>query len=106
MKLRRDRRPPVPARGGSVLKNLAAGRTGRGGGPCVGKGVQPIIGCQLALTRTDNPRLTPDPIVPLAQDAAGLANLQRLSSQGFLDTASGQKPQLPFDYIAQHAAGV
>ena len=73
---------------------------------CVGKGIQPIIGCQLALTRPDNPRLPPEPIVLLAQDATGLANLQRLSSQGFLDTDPGLKPQLPFDRIAQHAAGL
>src|SRR5215472_1640155 len=45
---------------------------------CAAKGVQPIIGCQIALSRTDNPRLPPDPIVLLAQDAAGLDNLQRL----------------------------
>ena len=73
---------------------------------CVGKGIQPIIGCQIALTRADNPRLPPDPIVLLAQDATGLANLQRLSSIGFLDTDPGLKPQLPFDRIAQHAAGL
>jgi DNA polymerase-3 subunit alpha len=73
---------------------------------CVAKGIQPIIGCQLALTRADNPRLAPEPIVLLAQDATGLANLQRLSSAGFLDTDPGQKPQLAFDRIAQHAAGL
>src|ERR1700744_568863 len=50
------------------------------------KGIQPIIGGQIALTRTDNSRLPPDPIVLLAQNPAGLANLQRLSSSGFLDT--------------------
>jgi DNA polymerase-3 subunit alpha len=72
---------------------------------CAGKGIQPIIGCQLALTRTDNPRLAPEPVVLLAQDATGLANLQRLSSQGFLDTDPGRKPPLAFDRIAQHAAG-
>ncbi len=38
---------------------------------CVAKGIQPIIGCQMALARADNPRLAPDPIVLLAQDAAG-----------------------------------
>ena len=48
---------------------------------CAAKGVQPIIGCQIALARADNPRLPPDPLVLLAQDAAGLANLQRLSSR-------------------------
>jgi DNA polymerase III subunit alpha len=73
---------------------------------CVAKGIQPIIGCQLALTRADNARLAPEPIVLLAQDQTGLANLQRLSSAGFLDSDPGQKPQLPFDRIAQHAAGL
>src|SRR6185437_547479 len=73
---------------------------------CMGKGVQPIIGCQVALARTDNPRLPPDPIVLLAQDAAGLANLQRLSSLGFLATEPGLEPQVPFDTLATHAAGL
>src|SRR5580704_2575477 len=49
---------------------------------CVAKGIQPIIGCQIALARTDNVRLPPDPLVLLARDATGLANLQRLSSIG------------------------
>jgi len=73
---------------------------------CTAKGVQPIIGCQLALTRADNPRLPPEPIVLLSQDPAGLANLQRLSSRAWLDTDPGLKPQLPFDHIAEHAAGL
>ena len=61
---------------------------------CAAKGIQPIIGCQIALTRADNPRLPPDPLVLLAQDATGLANLQRLSSHGFLETDPGLKPQV------------
>ncbi|HUB16553.1 MAG TPA: DNA polymerase III subunit alpha [Acetobacteraceae bacterium] len=73
---------------------------------CTAKGVQPVIGCQLGLTRTDNPRLTAEPIVLLAQDPAGLANLQRLSSRAYLDTDPGLRPQLPFDRIAEHAAGL
>src|SRR6201996_6189191 len=73
---------------------------------CTGKGIQPIIGCQIALARADNPRLPPDPIVLLAQDAVGMANLQRLSSLGFLATDPTLKPQLPFDRIAEHAAGL
>jgi DNA polymerase III subunit alpha len=73
---------------------------------CAAKGIQPIIGCQIALSRTDNPRLPPDPIVLLAQDAIGLDNLQRLSTRGFLETDPGLKPQLAFDTIAQHAAGL
>jgi DNA polymerase III subunit alpha len=73
---------------------------------CAAKGIQPIIGCQIALARPDNPRLPPDPIVLLAQDATGLANLQRLSSAGFLDTDPGLKPQLALDTITAHAAGL
>src|SRR5580700_4808435 len=54
---------------------------------CTAKGIQPIIGCQIGLARADNPRadtprLPPDPLVLLARDATGLANLQRLSSRG------------------------
>ncbi|MBV9758241.1 MAG: PHP domain-containing protein, partial [Alphaproteobacteria bacterium] len=56
---------------------------------CADNGVQPIIGCQLAIARADNPRQAPDALVLLAQDAAGLANLQRLSSIGFLETEPG-----------------
>ena len=56
---------------------------------CAGRGVQPIIGCQMALTRADLPALAPDPVVLLAQDQAGYLNLQRLSSLGFLQTRSG-----------------
>ncbi|MSP01636.1 MAG: DNA polymerase III subunit alpha [Acetobacteraceae bacterium] len=73
---------------------------------CIGKGVQPIIGCQIALTRADNPRLAADPLVLLARDAAGLANLQRLSSIGFLDTDPSLKPSLALDVIRAHAEGL
>src|SRR5690242_13242774 len=73
---------------------------------CAGKGIQPIIGCQIALTRADNQRLPPDPIILLAQNPIGLANLQRLSSWGFLDTDPGLKPQVAIDVIAEHGAGL
>ena len=73
---------------------------------CAAKGVQPILGCQIALTRADNPRLPPDPVVLLAQDATGLANLQFLSSRAFLQTDPGLKPQLTLEAIAQNAAGL
>ncbi len=73
---------------------------------CTAKGVQPIIGCQVALARPDNIRLAPDPIVLLAQNAAGFANLQRLSSAGFLETDPGLKPQLTLDNLCAHAEGL
>src|SRR5580700_5628082 len=61
---------------------------------CVNSGIQPIIGCQVGLARADNARLPPDPIVLLAQDDTGFANLRYLSSIGFLETDPGLKPQL------------
>ena len=73
---------------------------------CTSNGVQPIIGCQVALSRADNPRLAPDPLVLLAQNAAGLANLQRLSTIGFLETDPSLKPQLAAEVIAAHAEGL
>lgn len=51
---------------------------------CAKAGVQPIVGCQISLTRADNRALPPDPVVLLAQDEQGLANLRTLSSLGFL----------------------
>ena len=77
-----------------------------------GKGVQPIMGCQLWLSRTvsdDRPeaeRLAPDPVVALAMDATGLDNLQRLSSLSFLGADGSGRPCLGFDTLAQHAAGL
>ena len=71
-----------------------------------GKGVQPIIGCQMALTRADNPRLAPDPIVVLAQNAAGFSNIQKLSSRGFLETDPGHKPQIDRNTLAFHSEGL
>ena len=81
-------------------------------GACAGKGVQPIVGCQLFLTRAaaderpDIARLLPDPIVALAMDAQGLENVQRLSSHGFLRDDPSGKPTVTLDLLQSHAAGV
>src|ERR1700759_2931353 len=63
---------------------------------CAGKGVQPIVGCQISLTRADNPLLAPDPVVLLAQDAVGLANLRALSSAGFIESDPAA-PHVPIE---------
>jgi DNA polymerase-3 subunit alpha len=79
---------------------------------CSGKGVQPIIGCQLNLTRAatdDRPeqvRLLPDPIVALAMNAQGLENVQRLSSHGFLRDDPSGKPTITLDLLRGHSEGV
>jgi DNA polymerase III subunit alpha len=73
---------------------------------CTGKGIQPIVGCQLALTRPDNLRAAPDNLVLLAQNKAGFDNLQKLSSHGFLDTDTGLKPQISLRMLSEHAEGL
>ena len=73
---------------------------------CAAAGVQPIVGCQLALARADNPRLPPDPVALLALNPAGYANLQRLSSASFLGVASGLVPQITLEALMAHDGGL
>jgi DNA polymerase-3 subunit alpha len=83
---------------------------------CAAKGIQPIMGCQLNLARAateegggragDPHRNRPDPIVALAMDAAGLENLQRLSSAGYLGSDPSGEPCLSLDQLGAHAAGI
>jgi DNA polymerase-3 subunit alpha len=68
-------------------------------------GIQPIIGCQLALRREEGEGQgrngnggsapQPDPLVLLAKDEAGYRSLLRLVSMAFLETPSGETPQVP-----------
>jgi DNA polymerase-3 subunit alpha len=82
---------------------------------CSGKGIQPIMGCQLFLSRAateeagralDPQRSRPDPIVALARDAAGLENLQRLSSAGYLAGDASGEACVGLDALAAHARGL
>ncbi len=75
------------------------------------KGVQPIMGCQLWLARPaadQRPGLPvpPDPLILLAADPAGFANLQRLSSLGYMGDDPSGKPALPLADICAHAGGL
>jgi DNA polymerase-3 subunit alpha len=69
---------------------------------CIGQGVQPIIGCQLAITH----KTTADPIVLLAQTPLGFANLQKLSSISFLKSDAVSKPQITTQELLSHAQGL
>ena len=71
---------------------------------CTKEGVQPIIGCQLGLKR-EGINLPPDNVVLLAQNAAGYANLQRLTSASFLE-GDGVKPQITREALLEHAEGL
>jgi DNA polymerase-3 subunit alpha len=80
-------------------------------------GVQPVIGCQLAITREDAQGLggplagpagrpAPDPIVVLVQDEAGYRNLMRLVSKAFLETPSGEAAQVALADLKAMNAGL
>ncbi|SDE46891.1 DNA polymerase III subunit alpha [Rhodospira trueperi] len=75
---------------------------------CADAGVQPIVGCQVAVRNTDEPRRRgagmrdmrrpdPDPVVLLAQTDTGLTHLQTLLSKAFLETPSGERPQVSLE---------
>ncbi len=79
----------------------------------LGAGVQPIVGCQVALAHDpaqpgERPRL-PAPIVLLAQSEAGYRNLLKLNTRLYIDgTMSGAAnlPQVTLDELAGHADGL
>ncbi len=73
---------------------------------CVAQGVQPIIGCQLGITRKAGLLAPPDPLVLLAQTSVGFANLQKLSSLSFLNPESGAGAQLRLQTLLDHAEGL
>jgi DNA polymerase III subunit alpha len=67
-------------------------------------GVQPIIGCELGLRRTERegngriprtgPSPPPDRVILLAQSPDGYRNLAKLVSKSYLETEGGEPPQL------------
>jgi len=74
-------------------------------------GVQPILGCQIAVTCSDGVdrsgrKPEPDSIVLLAQNEAGYHNLLKLTSHAFLKTDAGETAQVPFDILEKHRDGV
>ncbi len=73
---------------------------------CTDCGVQPIIGCQLALGRADHKNLPPDPIVLLAKDLVGFNNLSKLSSTSFLSAGAGSRPQITISQLCEHHTGL
>ena len=67
-------------------------------------GIQPIIGCEIGLSRSDGesngraakggPAPPPDSVLLLAQNEQGYRNLLKLVSKSFLESANGEPPQL------------
>ncbi|MEJ8474298.1 DNA polymerase III subunit alpha [Roseibium algae] len=80
---------------------------------CWGAGIQPIIGCQLAVafeqptgegSHRGGPELSD--VVVLASSEQGYENLMELSSRAFLDTETGLKPHVLSDYLFKKSEGL
>ena len=79
----------------------------------IAAGVQPIIGCQVALAYDpaqpgERPR-TAAPLVLLAQDAMGYQNLMKLNTRLYIDgsmAGAGNLPQVTVDELAAHSDGL
>ena len=80
-------------------------------------GVQPIIGCQILLSRINGE--TPavvnrairgnnefDELVLLVSNQAGYQNLSRLVSKSFLETPNGERPCISFIELEAHSNGL
>ena len=75
---------------------------------CIAKGVQPIIGAMLAVTRPVEIAGAPalDWLVLLAKDDAGYANLCKLVSSAHLDRPVSEDPHVDFAKLADHSEGL
>jgi DNA polymerase-3 subunit alpha len=77
-----------------------------------GYGVQPIIGCELAVDFGDqdpnarNALAAPARIVLLAARERGYRSLMRLSSRAFLETPVHQTPHVKFEWLHSDAEGL
>ncbi len=80
-------------------------------------GVQPIIGCELGLRRTESegngritarigPALPPDPVVLLVQSPAGYRNLLKLVSKSHIETSAGEAPQIDIGALEGSSEGL
>ena len=80
-------------------------------------GVQPIIGCQIAVARpagigdsqgqrAQGQQPDYDDLVLLVRDRTGYQNLLKLVSRSFLETPSGERPHITFDDLENYAAGL
>ena len=79
-----------------------------------GSGIQPIIGCALAIDfgdsdhgpRNVNATLERSRIVLLAQRQEGYRSLMRLNSRAFLDTPANEPPRLKLEWLEGETADI
>jgi len=76
------------------------------------KGVQPIIGCQMPISRAEEgesrqaQQPEPDPLVLLVQSEQGYRNLMALISEAYLETEPTLKAQLCLERLADRTEGL
>lgn len=89
-------------------------------GACAGAGIQPILGCQLAVGRDEadkaralgaatgprGGRASTDSVVLLVQNDAGYRNLLTLLKIAYLDADADADPQVPLAALEAHGAGL
>ncbi|HEU5482342.1 MAG TPA: DNA polymerase III subunit alpha [Sphingomicrobium sp.] len=73
---------------------------------CIAKGVQPIIGAALAVSRPRELGEAIDWLVLLAKDEQGYANLCRLVSTAHLDRPLSAEPHIAFERLGDLSAGL
>ncbi len=83
---------------------------------CADAGVQPIVGCQIALRRKAEQgngfgarevrQPDPDELVLLAQNPDGYQNLLKIVSKAFLETEGVEAPQVGLDDLRAHGDGL
>jgi DNA polymerase-3 subunit alpha len=81
---------------------------------CTDAGLQPIMGCQLAIRREEaegspfreGRKPEPDQVVVLCQNQTGYANLLKLVSKAFLETEAGETPQITLSDLEGRSAGL
>jgi DNA polymerase III subunit alpha len=78
---------------------------------CAAEGIQPIIGCEIALVVNEvadgtRPQREPERIVVLVQSEAGYRNLLGLVSRSFLDSEAGADPAIALADLAAHSEGL
>jgi DNA polymerase III subunit alpha len=88
---------------------------------CIDAGVQPIIGCELALHRQESAggearigrggngpaaNAEPDRIVLLVQNETGYRHLSKLVSKSYLDDSGGETPSVSLADLAAHGDGL
>src|SRR5882757_717841 len=79
-----------------------------------GYGIQPIIGCALAIdfgdtdhgARNANAQPERSRIVLLAASEAGYRSLMRLNSRAFLDSLDNEPPRLKLEWLEAEAQGI